>query len=145
MSSTLDILSFQDRIAEAGAGAGENLHYSYRLVIGEVEVAQSPEADVFAPGTAPSATRLLANIPNPFNPNTTIHFELAQPSEVEVSVYDVMGRKVRVLVEGERAAGLHAPVWDGRDQSGRQVSSGAYYVRLITEGKIDRRKITLVK
>ena len=89
--------------------------------------------------------RLLLNVPNPFNPNTTINYELAELGRIEVSVYDVMGRKVRVLVAGHRAAGSHAPVWDGRDQSGRQVPSGTYYVRLVTKSKIDRRKIMLIK
>jgi len=90
-------------------------------------------------------TRLLPNVPNPFNPMTEIRFELAAPQAVSLRIYDVTGRLVRELADGPLPTGPHTRVWQGRDDSGRPVPSGAYYVRLVTEGRIDRRKVMLLK
>ncbi|MGD8397050.1 MAG: FlgD immunoglobulin-like domain containing protein, partial [Candidatus Eiseniibacteriota bacterium] len=79
----------------------------------------------------PRATRLLGNVPNPFNPATTVRYELAHAATVRLSIYDEAGRLVRVLVDGAPVdAGRHAVRWDGRDGTGREVSSGVYFYRL---------------
>ncbi len=78
-------------------------------------------------------TALLASVavaPNPFNPQTTLRFGLAQSGSVRLELYDTRGQKVRTLVTGARSAGLHEVRWDGRDDSGRDVGSGVYLVRL---------------
>ncbi len=90
-------------------------------------------------------TQLLPNVPNPFNPRTEIRFELSAPQQVSVRIYDVTGRLVRELVSGSLAAGPHSRVWQGRDNSGRQVPSGAYYVRFVTGEKVENQKIMLLK
>ncbi len=92
-----------------------------------------------------AVTQLLPNVPNPFNPMTEIRFELASPQQVSLRIYDVTGRLVRELESGSLVAGPHARVWQGRDSSGRQAPSGAYYVRLVTEDKIENLKIMLLK
>ena len=88
---------------------------------------------------------LLENVPNPFNPSTEIRFELGREQTVRVRVYDLSGRVVRTLVHGHLQAGVHSEVWTGRDDSGRKVASGSYYVRLETPHGVDRRKIMLLK
>ena len=80
---------------------------------------------------APAVTRLLANYPNPFNPETWIPFELREPSEVSVTIYDLAGRVVRRLALGGREPGYYtrrgeAVHWNGRNTDGESVSSGAY-------------------
>lgn len=98
------------------------------------------------PGANPVfTTRLLPNSPNPFNPQTDIRFELEKECSVCVRVYDLKGRCVRTLATDNLAAGPHVRTWDGHDDAGRHVSSGAYYVRLETDGRIDFRKILLLK
>ncbi len=75
--------------------------------------------------------RLLQNHPNPFNPQTTISFDLPRPAAVSLRVFDVSGRLVRALLEGEVVAeGRQEVVWDGRDDGGRRVGSGTYFYRL---------------
>jgi predicted lipoprotein with Yx(FWY)xxD motif len=79
---------------------------------------------------AREASYLSQNYPNPFNPTTRIAFGLKEPAIVSLRIYDAAGRLVRVLVESSRPAGAYAELWDGRDSSGRSVSSGIYFYRL---------------
>ena len=83
----------------------------------------------------PDAFRLLQNYPNPFNPETTIRYDLPQSSRVSLIIYDLMGRKVRTLVNAEQQPGYKRVIWDATDDMGRQVSSGIYIYR-ITAGKM---------
>ncbi|MCH7550057.1 MAG: T9SS type A sorting domain-containing protein [Candidatus Krumholzibacteriota bacterium] len=94
---------------------------------------------------APSPAVLRQNFPNPFNPSTTISFELSIPSTVVLTVYDMVGRKVRVLSAGPRAAGQHAVGWDGMNDSGVRVSSGVYLYRLRAGDFVQTKKMTLLK
>ncbi len=93
----------------------------------------------------PAATRLLPNVPNPFNPSTRVRFELAGRTNVRVTIYDVTGRSILTLVDEFLEAGPHSRVWRGRDGAGRQVPSGQYFVRLVTGKRVDVRKILLLK
>lgn len=68
--------------------------------------------------------------PNPFNPSTTVEFNLASASRVSVQIYDVKGRLVRTLVNEMRESGSHREIWRGNDDSGRRVASGTYFCRL---------------
>ncbi len=81
-------------------------------------------------GFVPSTYALGLGRPNPFRQGTTIPFDLPAPSMANVSIWDVTGRLVRTLVRGELEAGRYQPQWDGRDESGRMVSAGIYFVRL---------------
>ncbi len=86
------------------------------------------------------------NFPNPFNPVTTISFNLTAPGPVRLSVYDVSGRLVRTLVdEGEVTAGEHEAIWNGQDQSGRAAAAGVYFYNLETEGYSRTMRMTMVK
>lgn len=83
--------------------------------------------------------------PNPFNPSTTIRFELPDSGPVQLSVHDVAGRLVRMLVDEGMAQGSHDAVWDGMDSSGRHVGSGSYLARLEFGGKVETARMVLVK
>jgi M6 family metalloprotease-like protein len=91
------------------------------------------------------ATALLAPQPNPFNPSTTLAFDLAQAGTVEVAVYALDGRRVATLLREDRPAGHHSVVWSGRDDSGRGVASGTYLCRLRTMQGDWTKRLTLVK
>jgi flagellar hook assembly protein FlgD len=90
-------------------------------------------------------TQLLGNAPNPFNPQTRIRFHLAQAGQARITVYNVTGRKIRSLSSEHWSAGEHSVVWRGDDENGRQVASGAYYVRLESGGQSDHRKVMMLK
>ncbi len=83
---------------------------------------------------APPRFSLEQNAPNPFNPSTTIRFALPEAGAASLSIYDVNGRHVRTLVDGDATAGTHDVVWDGRDGLGREAASGVYLYRLTWRG-----------
>lgn len=94
----------------------------------------------------PSRDQLVGCYPNPFNPLTKIRFELAQPTVVNLKVYDVQGRLVRTLVAGERLpAGRYESEWNGRDERGATAAAGIYLYRLVTDGFIGSHRMTLMK
>lgn len=88
---------------------------------------------------------LSQNLPNPFNPSTVIGFALTRPARVRLGVYASDGRKVRDLVSGEFPAGRHTVTWDGRDDAGNPVASGVYLSRMEAEGRIEAKKMLLVR
>lgn len=89
--------------------------------------------------------QLEQNIPNPFNPVTTIGFTLDQTGQASLTVYDVAGRAVRKLVDGELAAGRHEARWDGLDEAGLRVPSGVYLYRLEANGAGSTRRMVILK
>ena len=88
---------------------------------------------------------MLPNYPNPFNPSTQISFDLPVQSRVRLEVFNILGRRVVVLVEATLPAGSHEAVWDGRNAGGSAVSSGVYLYRLTTEQWTQSRKMLLLK
>ncbi len=96
-------------------------------------------------GGPPSRFALEQNYPNPFNPGTTIRFGLPQPARVSLAVYNLLGERIRTLVNGQVSAGFHEIAWDGRDEAGRSVSSGVYLYRLETEGFSKAVKMLLLR
>jgi hypothetical protein len=90
--------------------------------------------------------RLAQNRPNPFNPTTAIEFSLRAPAHVTLSVYNVKGQLVRVLLDETRPAGLHSDVmWDGRNGAGDAVASGIYFYRLVAGDFTNTKKMVLLK
>jgi M6 family metalloprotease-like protein len=98
------------------------------------------------PSRAVSRLSLRRNVPNPFNPSTTIFFEIPQPGgEVLLQVLDISGRVARTLVGGHLAPGSQSIMWDGKDDRGMEVGSGIYLIRLEMEGESVVSKVTLLK
>jgi hypothetical protein len=95
--------------------------------------------------TQPGAIVLHQNVPNPFNPTTLIRFELPARARVRLHVYDVGGRLVRTLVDGELQQGLQEIPWNGRDDRGVNVASGVYFYRLETPRAVVSRKMVLLR
>ncbi len=92
-----------------------------------------------------SQTQLKQNVPNPFNPRTTISYTVSEPGHAELAVYDTRGRLVRTLVDGPHEAGPHTSTWAGQDEEGRAVASGVYYYRLVTTRSVETREMTLIR
>ena len=91
-------------------------------------------------------SRLLPNRPNPFNPNTTIAYDLAHASRVRIEIFGVSGARVRQLVPLQfESAGAHRVFWDGRDDQGLALPSGVYLVKLDAAGLRDSRKVHLLR
>ncbi len=85
-------------------------------------------------GPQPMSYSLSQNYPNPFNPGTSITYVLPQAAMVTLTIYDLLGRTVRVLVDGQQPGGRRWAEWDGRDTRGLPVASGAYIYRMAATG-----------
>ena len=123
------------------------------LSVAEVRVRDVTNADLvvsveplsLASSTLPTSHALAQNHPNPFNPETTIRYDVPSEGPVSLVVYDLMGQTVRVLVDGDQVAGRHRVVWDGRDALGRAVGSGIYLCRMEAGAYRAVRRMVLMK
>ena len=98
----------------------------------------------------PKENALLANYPNPFNPETWIPYQLATPAEVTLTIYDINGQLVRRLALGHQPAGMYrsrsrAAYWDGRNQLGESVASGLYFYTLTAGEFTATRRMLILK
>ena len=93
----------------------------------------------------PDRTQLLQNAPNPFNSQTTLSYFLLEPGSARLEVFSLTGQRVAVLHQGPQQAGYHRLHWDGRDDAGRLVASGAYLYRLVTDDAVLTRKLILLR
>jgi hypothetical protein len=93
----------------------------------------------------PSTYELSENYPNPFNPSTTIQYGVPRDGAVAIDIYNVMGQKIRTLVDDYRAAGRYVATWDGRDDRGYVVGSGVYFYRLTSGNTGIVKKMLLLK
>ena len=93
----------------------------------------------------PASFRLLPNVPNPFNPDTLIRYELPDGASVRLTVFNALGQPVRTLVDQPQVAGSHAVRWDGRDERGAGVAGGIYFYRLTAGQRTIVRKMVLLQ
>ena len=93
----------------------------------------------------PKEFALLPSFPNPFNPSTTIRYQLPRDQEVRLSVYGLTGQLVRELVHARRTAGYHSATWDGRNGAASLVANGVYLYEIRTGDFHSVRKMMLVK
>ena len=93
----------------------------------------------------PHKYALQQNFPNPFNPRTTIHYELPNQELVQIIIFNLLGHQVKRLVDGFRGAGVNSIVWDGTNDHGQPVSAGIYIYQLQAGGFLQTRKMILLK
>ncbi|MFC1535696.1 FlgD immunoglobulin-like domain containing protein [Candidatus Neomarinimicrobiota bacterium] len=96
-------------------------------------------------GLIPEVYALHPNYPNPFNPSTTIRYDLPEAADISLVIYDMLGREVVRLAPGRMEAGYHQMVWNGRTASGREVPSGIYIARMVTAEYTKSMKMVLLK
>ena len=93
----------------------------------------------------PEQYLLHQNYPNPFNPTTTIAYDLPEDVFLTLEIYDLLGRKVRTLVNKQIEAGYHKSIWDGRNDFGIDLGSGFYFYRVSTANYNKTQKMVLLK
>ena len=93
----------------------------------------------------PSDFSLQQNFPNPFNPSTEIRFDLPEEGQVELSVFNMQGQKVRTLESGRMTPGYHAIIWNGTNDNGNRVSTGMYFYSIQTNKFQAVRKMLFLK
>jgi hypothetical protein len=127
---------------DTGVEPGNTYRYTLEVLLEDGSGVLSPEIEI-AVGAVPLA--LQQNIPNPFNPTTTISFSIPSSQHVMLSVFDVTGRLVQTIVDGRLDAGLKQYRWDGTDADGNHVHSGVYFCRLTVGKGTLTRKMVLVR
>jgi len=106
----------------------------------------TPNPKVYVEGSnIPTKFSLDQNYPNPFNPTTNISFALPSDSKVSLNIYNIMGQKVKTLVDGITKAGTHTVTWDGTNEQGESVASGIYFYKLSDGDKVITKKMSLLK
>jgi hypothetical protein len=97
------------------------------------------------PNGVPTTYGLQQNFPNPFNPTTEIRYNLLKNDKVSIIIYDMLGREVKTLVNGNMNAGVNSVIWNGVTNEGTAASTGTYFVKLVTSSGEDTRKMMLLK
>jgi hypothetical protein len=113
--------------------------------IGAYGVGCTPTSVGEEPSGLPATIELAQNYPNPFNPSTTIRFSVPHRSAVAVTVYNILGERIAVLLDQTVAAGWYDVSWDGRIDGGVIAASGVYFYRLSVDGTTESRKMLLLK
>ncbi|MBD3169061.1 MAG: T9SS type A sorting domain-containing protein [candidate division Zixibacteria bacterium] len=93
----------------------------------------------------PAQVSISQNYPNPFNPSTTIDYTLPSASKVNIEVFNLVGQKVKTLVDANVQSGVHSVTWDGTNDNGSKVSSGVYFYRLSADDETIVKRMTLMK
>ena len=119
------------------------ISYDIKIVIGEIDYVQQMSDEILE--NIPSIFSLSQNYPNPFNPITKLDYNLPLRSKVNISIYNVLGQEIKTLVNEVKEYGYHSTTWNGQDNLGRDMSSGVYFARIISQGFTKTRKMLLVK
>jgi len=120
-------------------GGGYEMHIGYICKCCPTKVEEQEDENT------PYTFSLSQNYPNPFNPTTNIEFELPRSGPVIIEIFNILGQKVRILVDDHMKAGHKLVDWDGKDKNGNDVSSGIYFYRLQAGNFSQARKMVLIK
>ena len=119
-----------------------NLNYQFYDDFGSL-MAQGSELITLKP--IPSEFALHSNYPNPFNPATTINYDLPNDALIDIMIYDILGREVKSLHRGLKQAGYHSVIWDSKDNQGGPVSAGIYFYQIRSKEFVKTKKMILLK
>ncbi len=121
--------------------------YNYALSVAEIEKLYDigTAVDNRQQNAVPFENALQQNYPNPFNAQTTIRYQLREPGHVTIRIYDLLGHEVRLLTDQQKPAGEYSAQWDGKNNNGRNVTSGIYVYEMKAEGFVEKRKLLMLK
>lgn len=140
MSSNDTIISTVGQICTGVMEGG-----GYKMGIGYICEGSPTKVEEQEDENTPYSFSLSQNYPNPFNPTTNIEFELPRPSLVRIEIFNILGQKVRILVDDHMKAGHKLVDWDGKDKNGNDVSSGIYFCRLQAGEFAQTKKMVLLR
>ena len=117
------------------------MHRVYDFVEGN----DTPELSIDEPVAVPALFSLYQNFPNPFNPITTLYYDLPKNIFVTISIYNILGKQIKVLVNTNKEAGYKSVQWDAKDSMGKPVSAGVYIYQIQAGDFVQTRKMILLK
>jgi hypothetical protein len=151
---------FNHEFIDLSSYSGSSIYLRFRLVdqsthveltdpgwtLDNIAIITGTSTSVSDPNSVPGPMAVMhPNYPNPFNPSTTISFSLGTGSNVEISVFNIRGQKVRSLYSAFTPAGEHSLVWDGKDDAGRELASGLFFCRLTSPACSKTLKMVMMK
>ena len=141
-SENVMALTYEDMNCEA---AGNYDSTAYALVLGVCEYIGLDLSQIQNEAAIPSGYSLLQNYPNPFNPVTTLRYDLPENSYVNITIYDMLGREVKTMVNQVQNAGYRSIIWDATNDYGKQVSAGVYLYRIQAGEYMQTKKMVFLK
>jgi len=136
--ATFDFLEYGLQIIK-----NSKISYDIKIIMGELDYVQKMSDEILE--NIPSTFYLSQNYPNPFNPVTKLDYNLPLRSKVNISIYNVLGQEIKILVNEIQEYGYHSITWNGKDDLGRDMASGVYFARMISKGFTRTKKMLLVK
>ena len=101
---------------------------------------------IYGNSETPKTCKLCLNYPNPFNPTTTISYDISEEARVKIALCKTLGQQIRILVKDSKNSGKYQVTWDGKDIANNSVPSGIYFYRLEIDGKsVAARKMMLIR
>jgi hypothetical protein len=131
--------TYEDKLG----GASET--YFYRLKQVDIDGSYDYSGALQVTLAAPESFGLSQNFPNPFNPETTISYRLAEATAVKLGIYNLKGQLIRSLVDESKPAGFHFVIWNGKMKNGADAPSGVYIYRLAADNLREMKQLTLVR
>ncbi|MGH7491319.1 MAG: Ig-like domain-containing protein, partial [bacterium] len=145
INSTLVPVNKEGRYSYVDTEVQANERYYYQLEEIDLQGNTTLHGPISATASTPLTFELQQNYPNPFNPTTNISYSLPRDVQVKLTVYNLLGQRVRELVNEVQKAGFQTQVWDGRDDSGKALPSGLYHYRIEAGDFVAVRRMTLMK
>ncbi len=139
------VLDFDLMVVEDEGGQHNEWYWAQRFPVTLQYLFPPTPASGIPESATPAPLVLRPNMPNPFNPRTTLRFNLPAPAKVRLTIYDVAGRRVRDLLAGPLPSGAHDAVWDGRDDAGRDMPSGVYMATIQAGPRMATWRMVLVR
>jgi len=135
-------LTYEDMNCEA---AGNYDSTAYALILGVCEYLGLDLSKIQLEATMPSSYSLLQNYPNPFNPVTKLRYDLPENSHVNITIFDILGREVKTIVNQYQNAGHRSITWNATNDRGHSVSAGVYLYRIQAGNYTLAKKMVLLK
>jgi len=144
-STIVSVYGNYGRYYLAGIYDLENVDEVPWIVNGDLFLARHTPTATEPENQLPEKYKLYSNYPNPFNPTTTIKYDLPEQAKVTLKIYNSLGQEVTTLVKSKQKAGTQSVTWDGTNESGVSVASGIYFYRIKTENYVKTKKMALLK
>ena len=142
--SEIQGINFDEEVMNIHLETGETESFELSQIL-EITFGENVSVEEMVEIVSKIPIKLLRNYPNPFNPKTTIMFDLGESGKTQVEIYNVKGQKVKTLLDEEMEAGQHTMIWNGDDSNNKSVSSGMYFYKISLNGKQKVKKMIMLK
>jgi len=142
--SSIQEISFDEEVMNILLETGETESFELSQIV-EITFGDNVSVEEMVEIVSRIPIKFISNYPNPFNPKTTIMFDLGESGKTQIEIFNVKGQKVKTLLNEEMEAGQHTAIWNGDDSNNKSVSSGMYFYKISLNGKQKIKKMIMLK